>query len=292
MLSTTDTPIIQKCNGCVIHQQVIISGIISCTNIYNPSYAIVINTKKISAYERSLNYTITDLFARAKFIMKVNLGITIPGLCKPIKRQPDNNFIIRFVDNPVIQNQLLHHQTILESYKNLEFYTDGSLTNLGTQDMSMVCAYIQTHTAAPQLKFAAKLESWPSAAGSELIAVVVVLLVSPPNADIRIYTDSKCTIDHYEQLISTPSFTSPRNIFKQNNNIVWTIFREILETKKIDFKFIKVKAHDGNYFNEMVDSLAKNTHANDSPSFSFTTDFLQSLKYIPKWNNIIIEQHL
>src|SRR6185369_14783366 len=43
MLSTTDTPIIQKCNGCVIHQQVIISGIISCTNIYNPSsYAIVI----------------------------------------------------------------------------------------------------------------------------------------------------------------------------------------------------------------------------------------------------------
>ena len=292
MLSTTDTPIIQKCNGCVIHQQVIISGIISCTNIYNPSYAIVINTKKISAYERSLNYTITDLFARAKFIMKVNLGIIIPGLHRPIKRQPDNNFIIKFVDNPVIQNQLLHHQIILESHKTLEFYTDGSLTNLGTQDMSMVCAYIQTHTAAPQLKFAAKLGSWPSAARSELIAVVMVLLVSPPNADIRVYTDSKCTIDHYEYLISTPSFTSPRNIFKQNNNIVWAIFCEILETKKIDLKFIKVKAHDGNHFNEMVDSLAKNTHANDSPSFSFTTDFLQSLKYIPKWNNIIIEQHL
>ncbi|CAJ0906627.1 7909_t:CDS:2 [Entrophospora sp. SA101] len=53
----------------------------------------------------------------------------------------------------------------------------------------MVCAYIQTHTAAPQLQFTASLRSWPSAARSELIAVVAVILVSPPNANIRIYTD-------------------------------------------------------------------------------------------------------
>ena len=46
VFSTTDIPIIQKCNGCAIHQQIIISGIKSCTNIYNPIYAIVINTKK------------------------------------------------------------------------------------------------------------------------------------------------------------------------------------------------------------------------------------------------------
>ncbi|CAJ0764963.1 5340_t:CDS:2, partial [Entrophospora sp. SA101] len=81
IFSTTDIPIIQKCN--------------------------VINTKKISAYKRSLNYTIADLYAKAKFVMEVNL--------------------------------------------------DGSLTNLGTHDISMVCAYIQTHTAAPQLQFTASL---------------------------------------------------------------------------------------------------------------------------------------
>ncbi|CAJ0885286.1 10999_t:CDS:2, partial [Entrophospora sp. SA101] len=49
IFSTTDIPIIQKCN--------------------------VINTKKISAYKRSLNYTIADLYAKAKFVMEVNLEI-------------------------------------------------------------------------------------------------------------------------------------------------------------------------------------------------------------------------
>ncbi|CAJ0748259.1 19514_t:CDS:2, partial [Entrophospora sp. SA101] len=78
----------------------------SCSGV-NFKHPTVINTKKISAYERSLNYTIADLYGKAKFVMEVNL--------------------------------------------------DDSLTNLGTHDISMVCAYIQTHTAAPQLQFTASL---------------------------------------------------------------------------------------------------------------------------------------
>ncbi|RHZ82226.1 hypothetical protein Glove_110g49 [Diversispora epigaea] len=100
-----------------------------------------------------------------------------------------------------------------------KFYSDGSLTEQGTQHMC------------------------------------IALLTAPSQCKVKINTDSQTCIDIFKYITSKPLTT--RQWLRLNNHIVWLRILETVKTKDLSVILFKIKAHSGVIFNE-VDRLAKN----------------------------------
>jgi hypothetical protein len=95
-----------------------------------------------------------------------------------------DNIILDLLEPSNSRNNLLIIQITLSSFNNntqciFEFYTDGSLINLGTEQCSTSCsfAHLNTEFDVPQVEFATKIDNWPSAYRGELLAVILALCV-------------------------------------------------------------------------------------------------------------------
>ncbi|CAH1770770.1 14433_t:CDS:2, partial [Entrophospora sp. SA101] len=84
-----------------------------------------------------------------------------------VQQQQQDNLLIRFIEDGPLLTQLLSFQQTLQHSNNLEFYTDGSLVGLGTIQMSMSFAILQTALNAPRISFSATIEKWPSSTRAE-----------------------------------------------------------------------------------------------------------------------------
>ncbi|GET60090.1 RNA-directed DNA polymerase from mobile element jockey-like [Rhizophagus irregularis DAOM 181602=DAOM 197198] len=110
---------------------------------------------------------------------------------------------------------------VVSSDSRYTFFTDGSLINLGTPDVSMGWSWMQI---VPDAGFPNSIATYahglirdnPSSSRAEAAAIYAVLTISPRDSEVTIYTDSQTAID--------------------------------------------VKAHSGNYLNDFADSLANTAH--------------------------------
>src|SRR6266498_769996 len=185
------------------------------------------------------------------FHLRQTLPIPIPS-----------EFISQFIEAGQLQTQIISLQQQLSSFVDLDFYTDGSVIDIGSERCSMAFALIQTNINSPLIKFSATIEKWCSSVRTELAAVLVALLISPSHSSINIYTDCKSVIDHYNTLSSSTFNFSIRNFFKEStNNLIWFMIKNIIHHKSITLFFHKVKAHSGDLNNELVDKLARSSHA-------------------------------
>ncbi|PKB92930.1 hypothetical protein RhiirA5_442883, partial [Rhizophagus irregularis] len=80
------------------------------------------------------------------------------------------------------------------------FYTDGSLINLGTPDISMGWSWVQVLDGAGFFQSIAAhahgiIHNWPSSTRAEIAAVHAALTVTPPFSTVTIHTDSQSAID-------------------------------------------------------------------------------------------------
>ena len=124
----------------------------------------------------------------------------------------EEKLLIRFTEKGPIQKELYLNQCQLINAKELHFYTDGSVIDLGKESMSMSFAILQTHPNAPSIKFKALLENWPSSTRAETVAVVTALLLVPKNCSVKIFIDSQAVIDHFYNNIT---LHSAQNFFKE-----------------------------------------------------------------------------
>ncbi|RIA88396.1 hypothetical protein C1645_826405 [Glomus cerebriforme] len=148
----------------------------------------------------------------------------------------------------IVQRDHIHNQILIEQenrlkdFNILEFHTDGSLIDLGMTHSLMSFALLQSNNNAP-----------------------------------------KSSIDHYQYLQQQRFSLLPRNIFKeQSNNVLWLIITDIVKYNDINVKFIKVKAHASDQFDNQVDNLVKH----DNCSLNFNINSLSTIKY---FYNLIIE---
>ena len=113
-----------------------------------------------------------------------------------------NNLILNFFTDSPFRNILLHYQHLLDNpyTERLEFYTDGSLMDLGTTTCSMSYACIHTTYDAPPFELSSKIENWPSSTRAEVAAILITLLLCPVGIKVTIYTDSQASIDAYNHL--------------------------------------------------------------------------------------------
>jgi hypothetical protein len=87
---------------------------------------------------------------------------------------------------------------------------------------------------------------------------------------------------------------STRNKFKiQSNNLLWITILEIIKELKLCVEIEKVKAHDKDVYNNYVDYLATEAHKKiDELILDIKYQNVESLRWIPKWNNIPIDMNL
>ncbi len=141
----------------------------------------------------------------------------------------------------------------------LEFYTDGSLVNLGSPSIRMGLAWLQTAPCSPMISYATALtSSFPSSSVAELMAVFTAVIVAPKQCRVNIFTDSQVVISQYNNykrlLLYSPS---KRPFLKIANVYLWHCFFHIIATSALTITLIKVKAHAGDHYNENADKLAK-----------------------------------
>jgi ribonuclease HI len=180
----------------------------------------------------------------------------LPSL--PYILQNFNNLIEKFVLPPHIDS-LLTFSTSFSNSICLDFYTDGSLVNLGSPSIRMGLAWLQTHPDSPMVSFSSACSSsFPSSSLPEFMAIFSAILTAPRDCAVTIYTDSSVVMTQYNSFknISSRSPTC-RPLLKINNFMYWACFFEVVSQMNLHLKLIKVKAHSRDVFNDKVDALAK-----------------------------------
>ncbi|GET53055.1 ribonuclease H-like domain-containing protein [Rhizophagus irregularis DAOM 181602=DAOM 197198] len=132
---------------------------------------------------------------------------------------------------------------VVSSDSRYIFFTDGSLINLGTPNVSMGWSWMQI---VPDAGFPNSIATYahgiirdnPSSSRAEAAAIYAVLTISPRDSEVTIYTDSQTAIDGLQSCSS----------YVYSNSLLP----------------VKVKAHSGNYLNDFADSLANTAHTASS----------------------------
>ena len=75
---------------------------------------------------------------------------------------------------------------------------------------------------------------------------------------------------------------------KRRNYIIWEAIKQIIKEKELIIVFNKVKAHNGNNFNEIADKLAK--QGTEAEIFNINYKNIKEIKYHAIWENIIIDR--
>ncbi|GBB96241.1 hypothetical protein RclHR1_27090002 [Rhizophagus clarus] len=160
----------------------------------------------------------------------------------------------------------------LPSRSHYRYYTDGSLVNLGTPEVSMGWSWVQLIPDAGYHNSIATyahgtIQNWPSSTRAEAAAIYAALSVSPDDSDVTIYTDLKPLL------------------------MLWASIESSIRSKRLTVFRVKVKGHDGNYWNEFADSLANSAHHSNMapliPAAAYTSSHNVRLVY----DNVVCESN-
>ncbi|GBB85351.1 hypothetical protein RclHR1_11900001, partial [Rhizophagus clarus] len=198
--------------------------------------------------------------------------------------------------SPFIDNQFSFSSSVpLPSGSHYRYYTDGSLINLGTPEVSMGWSWVQIIPDAGYLNSVASythgtIQNWPSSTRAEAAAIYAALSVTPADSTVTIYTDSQAAIDGL-QLCASSSYSNSRLFYKTTNFELWASIERLVHTKSLAVFPVKVKGHDGNYWNEFADSLANSAHYSDMapllPVDAYTSSHSVRLVY----DNVVCESN-
>ncbi|CAB4443469.1 unnamed protein product [Rhizophagus irregularis] len=131
------------------------------------------------------------------------------------------------------------------------FYTDGSLINLGTAEVSMGWGWVQIVQDSGFLNSIAAykhgvIHDWPSSSRAEAAAIYAALSASPVNSVVKIYTDSQTAIDDLKRC-SSLTYSNSRLYYKTTNFELWAIIQQLIIDKNLSVLPFKVKAHSNFY---------------------------------------------
>ncbi|PKC53349.1 hypothetical protein RhiirA1_543229 [Rhizophagus irregularis] len=228
-------------------------------------------------------------FAKKKYDI-IHRALTQNHVISP---QLQENIILDLLDSSTSRNDLLIIQRTLAPFDNnnyyiFEFYTDGSLIELGTEQCNISCAFAQISDLfdIPHVEFYSTIDKWPSAYRGELLAVLLALSVVPKNSKVRINTDSLNVITQFDTLKKSRFSQTSREYFKANNNFLWAILCRIILTLNLHVEMFKVAAHGDDLGNNYVDNLAKIAHTDQDRYIVFRRNACL-MKVLPCWNEIL-----
>ncbi|GBC51595.2 ribonuclease H-like domain-containing protein [Rhizophagus irregularis DAOM 181602=DAOM 197198] len=172
------------------------------------------------------------------------------------------------------------------------FFTDGSLINLGTPDVSMGWSWMQI---VPDAGFPNSIATYAhglirdnlSSSRAEAAAIYAVLTISPRDSEVTIYTDSQTAIDGLRSC-SSSVYSNSRLYFKTTNFELWAIIERTILSKNLTVLPVKVKAHSGNYLNDFADSLANIAHTASSSILISGIKLASAHNFVLTYDNDIV----
>jgi ribonuclease HI len=164
------------------------------------------------------------------------------------------NSLDLFSCSPILSD-LATATSLFAGDSSLSFYTDGSLINGNTEQVTMGIGWIQSSTSSPNFEFKAKILDWPSSTRAETILILSAIIIYPVNCSIEIFTDSQCCIDTFKR-VTSPIITS-RRLEKVQNRSLWHVIRHFINLNSLHVSLKKVKRHSNDFFNNKADILAK-----------------------------------
>ncbi|GBB87395.1 hypothetical protein RclHR1_13860007 [Rhizophagus clarus] len=230
-----------------------------------------------------------------------DLSITVIPYYRRLNLLPDFSSSSLVVEDDPTVAPLVDDQFLLSSSVPLplgfhyRYYTDGSLINLGTPEVSMGWSWVQIIPDAGYLNSVATythgtIRNWPSSTRAEAAAIYAALSATLADFTITIYTDFQAAIDGL-RLCASSSYTNSRLYYKTTNFELWAFIERLVYTKSLAVSPDKVKGHDGNYWNEFADSLANFTHHSDMapllPVDAYTSSHSVRLVY----DNVVCESN-
>src|SRR6266542_3281350 len=170
-------------------------------------------------------------------------------------------WINRWVKDESLKSQLRRIATALNKETNLNYYTDGSLSQEKSRILNGHVIPAQTHMGAAfvlqhdtSLGCCAQIIHWPSSTRAELAAIFMALLTAPIRSNVKIFTDSATAI----QLISKgQKGLSTRKWLKTPNSLWIMNIIALIKEKGLTLEMVKVKGHSGDVLNDLADELAK-----------------------------------
>ncbi|GET50309.1 ribonuclease H-like domain-containing protein [Rhizophagus irregularis DAOM 181602=DAOM 197198] len=181
---------------------------------------------------------------------------------------------------------------VVSSDSRYIFFTDGSLINLGTPDVSMGWSWMQI---VPDAGFPNSIATYahglirdnPSSSRAEAAAIYAVLTISPRDSEVTIYTDSQTAIDGLQSCFSSV-YSNSRLYYKTTNFELWAIIERTILSKNLTVLPVKVKAHSGNYLNDFADSLANTAHTASSSILISGMDLASAHDFVLIYDNDVV----
>ncbi|GBB94894.1 hypothetical protein RclHR1_24350002 [Rhizophagus clarus] len=230
-----------------------------------------------------------------------DLSITVIPYYRRLDTLPDFSFSPSVVGcDSTVASLLLELSTPpspfpLLSGSHYRYYTDGSLINLGTPEVSMGWSWVQLIPDALYLNFVTTyahgtIQNWPSSTRAEAAAIYAALRVSPEDSTVTVYTDSQAAIDGLNLCVSS-TYTNSRLYYKTTNFELWASIESSIRSKRLTVLPVKVKGHDGNYWNEFADSLANSAHHSDMAPLLTAAEYTSSHNVRLVYDNIVCESN-
>jgi len=180
-----------------------------------------------------------------------------------------NSSASKIFDPGEMTNTLEQFSIINASHQQINFYTDGSVIDIGTNQCTMGIGWVQIDNNNQIIhKFSAKIHFWPSSYKAELMSILSAISTAPRNSTINIFTDSQSIITKYSNIYTTLS--NPNKLFKFNTWPIWHTLLNIIKSYNLQVTFYKVQAHSDNPYNNLADLLAKQHISSPSLYFNYT----------------------
>ncbi|RHZ70433.1 hypothetical protein Glove_271g116 [Diversispora epigaea] len=191
--------------------------------------------------------------------------------------------------------ELIYIKEKLKNKKQVKVYTDGSLETTLTENIMGFGWVIPEVKDYERLTFRGNIKNFLSSTRAELMAIFTALIVMPKRSKVIIYTDSACAIQNIK--IITKQINT-RKIWTENNNpVILQMINDIVQERRLKIICHKVKAHSGDKYNEIADSLAKipgfiegiTNNIFEGTTISLNYNNITDRSFIPIWKFIPIE---
>src|SRR6266496_2260469 len=189
---------------------------------------------------------------------------------------------------PPPQSQQVAHSLdnngILTPYR---FYTDGSLSNLGSPQIKLGFGWLQLTDDDQIISECSHsiLSSWPSSTKAEASAILSIIEQLPPRAFVSIYLDSKVAIDTVKSLLDASSHLHKSFLTRPHHNL-WARLLELIKENCINLSLFKVVAHSNDLFNDRADYLARQG-ADSSYSYLPSSSSNPLISFHAWWNDLL-----
>ncbi|CAB5092993.1 unnamed protein product [Rhizophagus irregularis] len=135
------------------------------------------------------------------------------------------------------------------------------------------------------LECSSSITDWPSSTRAELGAILSAILVLQTGQRANIFTDSQAAIDsiNHTRINLTNGKNKIRIWCKSNNYSIISSIINLIDSKHLEIKLIKVKGHSGVKGNEEADRVAKND-TGKSTCITINDSQQKDLKYDLYWD--------